>query len=145
MDNLEEPKFKDMTKNERAKQYYHKHRDEICAKHREKYRLHPEEFKKYPFKDEYRIKNKETNSNRRRQNRLFVWQYKQSRSCSICGESHPACLDFHHTNSDKKEIGIARMFGSTIERIMGEIAKCDLLCSNCHRKLHNHNMDMDSG
>lgn len=63
---------------------------------------------------------------------------KASRCCVECGENHPACLDFHHRNAKSKlfNIGSAVTIGYSTERIQSEIAKCDVLCSNCHRKLH---------
>ena len=56
--------------------------------------------------------------------------------CIRCGESDLACLDFHHRDPSEKEghIGYIRRF--SIERIKAEIAKCDVLCANCHRKHH---------
>ena len=56
--------------------------------------------------------------------------------CQICGESDPACLDFHHRDPTTKEghIGEFRRFG--MKRLLAEIAKCDVLCANCHRKHH---------
>lgn len=57
--------------------------------------------------------------------------------CIKCGETHPACLDFHHRNgkSDKLgHIGVVRRFA--MEKLLAEIAKCDVLCANCHRKHH---------
>ena len=69
----------------------------------------------------------------------LVRDYKAERHCIKCGEDHPACLDFHHRDQTKKEVGmsvIARLKGWSKERIMREIAKCDILCANCHRKVH---------
>jgi len=56
--------------------------------------------------------------------------------CRICGEKDPACLDFHHRDPTTKEghIGEFRRFGAA--RLPAEIAKCDVLCANCHRKFH---------
>lgn len=55
-----------------------------------------------------------------------------------CGESHPGCLDFHHTDPLSKEISISKMAeqGWGRDRILKELEKCQVLCSNCHRKLH---------
>lgn len=57
--------------------------------------------------------------------------------CGRCDEKHPACLDFHHRDRTTKEghIGEFRRFG--MKRLLAEIAKCDVLCANCHRKLHH--------
>lgn len=61
---------------------------------------------------------------------------KQNLKCA-CGENHPACLDFHHSNSKTKEFSIAsKIRNYSKERILKEINKCIVLCSNCHRKLH---------
>ena len=77
---------------------------------------------------------------RERKKRLYEWyhEYKSQLKCSTCDESHPACLDFHHRDKDEKEIEIPRAInaGWSQERILAEIGKCDVLCANCHRKLH---------
>lgn len=57
--------------------------------------------------------------------------------CIKCGENHRACLDFHHRDRSQKDrvISVAlRQFGPA--KLEAEMAKCDVLCSNCHRKLH---------
>lgn len=63
--------------------------------------------------------------------------YKSTLKCSKCSESHPACLDFHHRDGEQKmqHVSVAAKRWSW-KRLMTEIAKCDVLCSNCHRKLH---------
>jgi hypothetical protein len=60
------------------------------------------------------------------------------KSCTKCQEDHPACLDFHHRDPSKKDMEIAKMAHGRCnkETILLEIAKCDILCSNCHRKYH---------
>ena len=68
--------------------------------------------------------------------RAFIKRRKKE--CEICGESHPAVLEFHHIDPAKKEINIsvAAKHGWSIERLSGELAKCQILCANCHRKKH---------
>ncbi len=65
------------------------------------------------------------------------WLDAQKLACRYCGESDPTCLDFHHRNPKEKEfllsLAVAR---ASLERIKAEVAKCDVLCANCHRKLH---------
>ena len=57
--------------------------------------------------------------------------------CIRCGETHPACLDFHHRDGKTtKEGNIAEIRRFSYARIYAEIAKCDVLCANCHRKHH---------
>jgi len=73
-----------------------------------------------------------------RKNKIRTWlaECKCNLSCSKCGEKHPAIIDFHHKG--KKESAIADMVnnGISIEKIKKEINECEVLCANCHRKLH---------
>lgn len=69
--------------------------------------------------------------------REWLAAYKAERGCSRCPERDPICLDFHHRAG--KQTGdrwISLMTGWSLARIQKEVAKCDVICSNCHRKLH---------
>lgn len=63
-------------------------------------------------------------------------QWKLGLSCELCGESEPCTLDFHHRDPKEKESGISSLRDKSLERIKEEAAKCVVLCSNCHRKVH---------
>lgn len=71
-----------------------------------------------------------------KQNRLWLFNLKQGLKCQRCKETDSRCLDFHHLDSSDKLGDIAFMihFGYSKERILKEISKCIVLCSNCHRK-----------
>ena len=73
---------------------------------------------------------------RRKVLQQWLREYKIGLSCS-CGESHPACLDFHHKDPSMKidNIGNLASRGWSIKNILKEINKCDVVCANCHRKL----------
>jgi hypothetical protein len=76
--------------------------------------------------------------------KLWFREYKSALRCMVCGESHPATLDFHHRDPSTKVFDIGRGVSQCfpVARMLDEIAKCDVLCANCHRKLHwldNHN------
>jgi hypothetical protein len=77
---------------------------------------------------------------RKQDKELLDWykKYKMGLACEKCGENHPACIDFHHRDSSKKDIEVANAIRKSWckDRILREIAKCDVLCSNCHRKEH---------
>lgn len=85
---------------------------------------------------------------KRRKQETYEWlkEYKSTLSCETCGEDHPACLDFHHRDPNEKEIPMAKAVASGWgrERILKEIEKCAILCSNCHRKLHFELRSQDS-
>lgn len=91
----------------------------------------------------WREKNRITDNKRiyKRKTEIKIWfkEFRKNLQCSKCPENHPACIDFHHKEGkEKKDLEIARMVqcGYSKERILKEIEKCDILCSNCHRKLH---------
>lgn len=68
----------------------------------------------------------------------FYNQLKAVVKCVRCGETHPATLQFHHLNPEQKEFILAEAVnrGFSKERIQKEIAKCEVLCANCHAKEH---------
>jgi hypothetical protein len=77
---------------------------------------------------------------RRRLEEIRVWwrELKATKRCEQCGESDPACLHFHHDDPTTKEFDIAAAAsqGWSRDRILAEVAKCRVLCANCHLKLH---------
>lgn len=59
--------------------------------------------------------------------------------CSICGYNKcKSALDFHHKDISKKEYNISIMIqrGHSLQKILKEIEKCIVVCSNCHREIH---------
>ena len=67
----------------------------------------------------------------------LLQEYKSTLSCK-CGESHISCIDFHHTDPKTKITSIAHAVGRGWgwKKILSEIEKCTVMCSNCHRKFH---------
>jgi hypothetical protein len=74
----------------------------------------------------------------RESRRFWLKEYKKGKVCLRCGESHPACLVFHHKDDTIKENNIADMIrgGYSLKNIKKELDKCEVLCSNCHNKEH---------
>lgn len=81
---------------------------------------------------------KVSKTKRKRELQAIIDDIKHRRGCQRCPENDPACLDFHHRDPDSKldNIGTAIADTWTLEALQLEIDKCDVLCSNCHRKLH---------
>ena len=78
-----------------------------------------------------------------RKTREWFRDYKSNLKCSKCSETHPACLDFHHIDPSEKDMEVSRIIDmNNKKRIMDEVAKCVVLCSNCHRKLHYQNKEI---
>jgi hypothetical protein len=64
-------------------------------------------------------------------------EYKKTLKCNRCPENHPACLQFHHSDPTQKEVTVSQVVRWwSIRRIMEEVAKCEVLCANCHAKEH---------
>src|SRR5271166_491154 len=68
--------------------------------------------------------------------RRWYRDFKKTLGCSRCPERHSACLTFHHLGD--KDMDVSRMVGDgrSVEVILTEIAKCIVLCANCHAKEH---------
>lgn len=58
--------------------------------------------------------------------------------CQKCGyDKCMEALEFHHAGGDDKAFSISdRGHSRSWDRVKSEIAKCDLLCANCHREAH---------
>lgn len=56
--------------------------------------------------------------------------------CLDCGGAFPpVCMDFDHRPGEGKTAQISQLVrtGVSLERVLEEISKCDLVCANCHR------------
>jgi 2-keto-3-deoxy-L-rhamnonate aldolase RhmA len=102
------------------------------------------EYQRRWNKEHYREnRNQERERIQKRKAQIGIWfqDFKRGLICETCGESDPACLDFHHTEKDEKDFTLAlvKSWGWGRERILREVAKCQVLCANCHRKKHSKN------
>jgi len=72
---------------------------------------------------------------KRRAERLeLVNSIKLAQGCALCGyNEHPEALDFDHLNPSEKRLGIGSAKTNNLQKLLAEIAKCRVLCSNCHR------------
>lgn len=101
------------------------------------------------YQKQHYINNKSTYQLRAKDRRKSIkdWmkEYRSTLKCEKCGQNHPATLDFHHENSDEKEKDVSVMVQESYskERILEEISKCSVLCSNCHR-IHHWNEKLKS-
>lgn len=76
-----------------------------------------------------------SSSNRRERNQKLVAQILlNSRGCVTCGEKDIRCLDFDHKDPSTKVFNIGEGYLKKESDLVNEIAKCDIVCANCHRK-----------
>lgn len=87
------------------KKYYEGHREQVCAK------------------------------NKLDRDKAKTWLADLKRfPCVDCGGTFPPCvMDWDHRPGEEKlfQLGTAVRWGRTAA--LAEIAKCDLVCANCHR------------
>jgi hypothetical protein len=69
-------------------------------------------------------------------NVIWLYRYKRTLMCQSCGSSHPACLQFHHQDRNNKRMEVGNLRTTSINILKREIAKCKVLCANCHAKHH---------
>lgn len=102
--------------------------------------MYTEKQKEYARKWYHENKAKRKASNKASAARVRAWfvEYRKALKCSRCPESDPVCLEFHHRNPADKDLAVSIMasHGYGRKRILKEISKCEVLCANCHRKLH---------
>jgi len=135
----------------RSKKYRFRYPEKIKAYNKVYRETHKEYFKRYYIVNRKKIladdkiyyKNNRTwiykhNRDRLKKKKEWFVDIKKTLYCSKCGEDDFRCLDFHHKDAGSKEMSLANMiaWGSSKKRISDEVAKCSVLCANCHRKLH---------
>jgi len=82
----------------------------------------------------------------KRENSYIVAQAKKLKAidllggkCVVCGEDDHSVLDFHHKKSQEKNDSIRTLKYYRWSILKEEVKKCELLCGNCHTKLHTKN------
>lgn len=76
-----------------------------------------------------RVKQRQSDMN------LSLRSLKSAVGCVDCGNKDWRVLDYDHLPEFTKSIGISKAVGLgwSLIRIMEEIKKCEVVCSNCHR------------
>jgi hypothetical protein len=63
----------------------------------------------------------------------YLVAYLREHPCVDCGETDPVVLEFDHLRDKEFEIG-AGLRDRHWQSVLDEIAKCDVVCANCHRR-----------
>ncbi len=91
----------------------------------------------YHLGDGQKEKTRQREKKRRLKINAFIQFHKESTPCADCQQSYPYyVMDFDHLPEHIKEFNIGDYKNSTtnISKIIKEIEKCDVVCSNCHRR-----------
>ena len=91
-----------------------------------------------------------------RRNRTEIQQYKSTTPCTDCKQCYPHyVMDFDHVTGEKlANVADLTRTNHSRKQVWEEIAKCELVCANCHRarthfrrqerKKHTHKDDNGS-
>ena len=89
-----------------------------------------------PYKDKERERERGRGRNRRAriEGQRIVKEAKNVPCMDCGGRFHFSAMDFDHVRGKKLfVIGTLKGIGTSIKRLLDEISKCDIVCSNCHR------------
>lgn len=117
-----------------------------CEKHNEqkilsgkKYRCRScnKEYQEKWYKNNKALQSKKVLNNKKRNKQInaeFICDYLSKNPCVKCGEKDIIVLEFDHI--EDKNYNIAKMIGGghCLDKIKEEMAKCQVLCANCHRR-----------
>jgi len=68
----------------------------------------------------------------RARNRVFIKSLKNVPCLDCGGRFHPEAMHFDHLDPALKYMNIGVMFSHSREHIEQEVAKCEIVCANCH-------------
>jgi hypothetical protein len=130
---------------EKRRAYYQKHKQRHIETARRRLAAHPEYWRspeRRAIKRRYWANHPDQHERRRLRVRLvkaakrrWLDDYKRGKPCTDCGTEYPPpVMEFDHPNDDK-ECNVSTMVARNYSRrrIEVEIAKCELVCANCHR------------
>lgn len=91
-----------------------------------------ERQRSYRSKPETRAKDLAYATNRQAQRQQLLNQLKDV-PCKDCGQRFPPyCMDFDHVRGEKFK-DLSDIKSHALQVIMDEVAKCEIVCANCHR------------
>lgn len=118
--------------NEASNKYYHRNKGQILAKAAE----HKDE--KYAYDKVYReITVVERTAAKKRDHEHHKERLREARAhlggkCNHCGNTDMRVMHFDHIIPATKECAIGKITGCCDAKFWAEVAKCQLLCANCH-------------
>jgi hypothetical protein len=71
---------------------------------------------------------------RRLRAQAIVLDHLRLHSCADCGEADPVVLEFDHLGDKAHTVSWLVGKGRSRTAIEAEIAKCEVVCANCHRR-----------
>lgn len=75
-----------------------------------------------------------SNHRLRQRNRCILLEVLLSNPCLHCGEDDILVLEFDHMRDKHSHVGRLALNVCSVGRLMVEVFKCRILCSNCHTR-----------
>jgi hypothetical protein len=88
--------------------------------------------------DLHRRQSRNARDKRRAIARAYLTDILRNGTCTDCGLADPAVLEFDHIGPKTTEVGKLVREAYRLERVAAEIANCELVCANCHRRRTRH-------
>lgn len=86
------------------------------------------------YRDRTRKARRERQIQIRRNNHQQLLQYFAAHPCVDCGEDDHVVLTFDHVRGEKRFTIADRLHTMRWGRLLDEIAKCEVVCANCHMR-----------
>ena len=88
-------------------------------------------------KDYYKAKSRARKERLRYELLAVILSHLEANPCVDCGNANVEILEFDHREGAEKEFNVSDAMTRqvSVERLRTEIAKCDVRCPNCHRRM----------
>jgi hypothetical protein len=115
---------------------YRTKRCQLDPEYRKRVNEQAREYRKqrYSSDPDFKSRTLEHNTKARDRIRKELDEYRKTLTCSRCGTSDWRVLQFHHRDPSVKTRNVAAF--QSRKGLEREIAKCDVLCANCHLIVH---------
>ena len=79
--------------------------------------------------------------------KAWVLSYLRGHPCIDCGETDPVVLEFDHREGAEKAFNVSDAVRSKValKTVQAEVAKCDVRCANCHRRITHKRRTLAEG
>lgn len=80
-------------------------------------------------------RDREARQKRHAAKKAYVDELKAATPCADCGQNFPPyVMDFDHLGDKVDNVSVLLTKACGLEKIKAEIAKCEIVCANCHRE-----------
>jgi hypothetical protein len=87
----------------------------------------------YCQREDIKLLYQQAREKNKKRNQDYVRSLKEKTPCTDCGINYPYyVMDFDHIQDKIKNVG--RLMKNSHNTLLKEIAKCEIVCSNCHRE-----------